>query len=113
MGSAVRGSSIKLSTYFDYLENEGIPAASVAWWPSHPAKESSYGAFRISNLAVSEDLRWMEDGVTPSEYQQILKSLILQPEDIPSAAMAQFFPDMELDSKDDIVRSVLKSLPMH
>ena len=105
---AVRGSSVKLSTYFDYLESEGIPAASVAWWPSHPAKESSYGAFRISNLAVSEDLRWMKDGVTPSEYQQILKSLILQPEEIPSTAMAQFFPDLELDSEDDVVRSVLK-----
>ena len=105
---AVRGSSINLPTYFDYLESEGIPAASVAWWPSHPAKESSCGAFRISNLAVSEDLHWIEEGVTPHEYHQILKSLILQPEEIPSAAVAQFFPNMELDSKDDVVRSVLK-----
>jgi predicted AlkP superfamily phosphohydrolase/phosphomutase len=105
---AVRGSSINVPTYFDYLESEGIPASSVAWWPSHPAKESSCGAFRISNLAVSEDLHWMEEGVTPNEYQQILKALILQPKDIPSAAVAQFFPNLDLDSKDDVVRSVLK-----
>ena len=56
---AVRGSSIQIPTYFDYLEKQGVPATSVAWWPSHPAKESTLGAIRVSNLAVSEDLiRW-------------------------------------------------------
>ena len=105
---AVRGSSIKIPTYFDYLESAGVPATSVAWWPSHPAKKSILGAFRISNLAVSEDMRWMEEGVVPVEYHQLLKSLMLQPEDIPSEAVAQFFPNMSLDSTDDVVRSVLK-----
>ena len=105
---AVRGSSIQMPTYFDYLEKQGIPATSVAWWPSHPAKESSLGAIRVSNLAVSEDLRWLQDGVAPKEHHDLLSSLLLQPEEIPAAAIAQFFPDMELDSKDDVVRSVLK-----
>lgn len=105
---AVRGSSIQIPTYFDYLEKQGIPATSVAWWPSHPAKESTLGAIRVSNLAVSEDLRWLQDGVVPKEHRGLLSSLLLKPEEIPAAAMAQFFPDMELDSKDDVVRSVLK-----
>ena len=105
---AVRGSSIQMPTYFDYLEKQGVPATSVAWWPSHPAKESSLGAMRISNLTVSEDLRWLQDGVAPKEHHQLLSSLLLKPEEIPAAAMAQFFPNMELDSKDDVVRSVLK-----
>ena len=105
---AVRGSSIQMPTYFDYLEKQGVPATSVAWWPSHPAKESTLGAMRISNLAVSEDLRWLQDGVAPKEHHGLLSSLLLKPEEIPAAAMAQFFPDMELDSKDDVVRSVLK-----
>ena len=33
---------------------------------------------------------------------------MLKPEDIPSEAVAQFFPNMSLDSTDDVVRSVLK-----
>lgn len=105
---AVRGSSIQIPTYFDYLEKQGVPATSVAWWPSHPAKESTLGAIRVSNLAVSEDLRWLQDGVVPKEHHGLLSSLLLKPEEIPAAAIAQFFPDMELDSKDDVVRSVLK-----
>ena len=105
---AVRGSSIQMPTYFDYLEKQGIPATSVAWWPSHPAKESTLGAVRVSNLAVSEDLRWLQDGVVPKEHCRLLSSLLLKPEEIPAAAVAQFFPNMELNSKDDVVRSVLK-----
>ena len=105
---AVRGSSIQMPTYFDYLEKQGIPASSVAWWPSHPAKESGLGAMRVSNLALSEDLRWIDDGIAPKQYQKLLSSLLLKPEEIPSAAVAQFFPEMELDSTDDVVRSVLK-----
>ena len=105
---AVRGSCIQIPTYFDYLEKQGVPATSVAWWPSHPAKESTLGAIRVSNLAVSEDLRWLQDGVVPKEHHGLLSSLLLKPEEIPAAAIAQFFPDMELDSKDDVVRSVLK-----
>ncbi|HCP41203.1 MAG TPA: hypothetical protein DIT65_05355, partial [Cryomorphaceae bacterium] len=105
---AVRGSSIQMPTYFEYLENQGIPASSVAWWPSHPAKNSAFGAMRVSNLAVSEDLRWLKDGVAPKEHRELLASLLLKPEEIPAAAIAQFFPEMESDSTDDIVRSVLK-----
>ena len=105
---AVRGSSIQMPTYFDYLEKQGVPASSVAWWPSHPAKESTLGAIRVSNLALSEDLRWLQGGLVPKEHQRLLSSLLLKPEEIPPAAIAQFFPEMDLDSTDDVVRSVLK-----
>jgi len=105
---AVRGSSVQMPTYFDYLEKQGVPATSVAWWPSHPAKESTLDAIRVSNLALSEDLRWLQDGVAPKEHHKLLSSLLLKPEEIPAAAIAQFFPVMKLDSTDDVVRSVLK-----
>ena len=105
---AVRGTSIKVPTLWDCLEASGIPATTVAWWPSHPAKKSTLNGFRISNLAVSEDERWLEDGIAPKGHTEYLKSLILKPEEIPEAAIAAFFPGIDITGEDAVARSVLK-----
>ena len=107
---AVRGSSVKLPTYLDYLEQANIPATSVAWWPSHPAAPSALGGYRISNLAASESGQWLEEGIHPSEHVELLASLLFQPEEIPAQAVSSFFPNMELNGEDAVVRSVLKIL---
>ena len=107
---AVRGSSVILPTHLDYLESAGIPATSVAWWPSHPAQPSAHGAYRISNLAASESGQWLAEGIVPEQHKEVLASLMLQPEEVPAQAVASFFPGMDLDSSDDVVRSVLKIL---
>ena len=105
---AVRGTSIALPTYFDILESEGIPATSIAWWPSHPAKKSDYGAFRVSNLAASEHTDWLLEGVSETQHVELLKSLMLSAEEVPPTAISSFFPGLELTGEDEVVRSVLK-----
>lgn len=105
---AVRGSSIQVPTVWDHLEASGIPATTVAWWPSHPATASRLGALRISNLAASEDARWLHDGVHPSSHAHVLEQLMLSPEELPTAAVAAFFPGIEITGEDAVARSVLK-----
>ena len=105
---AVRGSSLRQPTFWEYLEDHEVPVSTVGWWPSHPAESSRWGGLRISNLATSEDVKWIVDGVSPISHQKILASLILQPEDLNPSIIASFFPNQDLDSSDDVVRSVLK-----
>lgn len=105
---AVRGSSVRMPAYWDYLEASGIPATTVAWWPSHPAVKSRLGAMRISNLAASEDARWLNDGVTPDHHIPVLEQLMLSPEELPAAAVAAFFPGIDITGEDAVARSVLK-----
>jgi len=105
---AVRGSSIKVPTFWDILESNNIPASSVAWWPSHPAKPSKLGGVRISNLALSDDEHWLMQGMVPDALQGLYAQLRVRPEELPAEVIAAFFPNLEVDSKDDIVRSVLK-----
>jgi tetratricopeptide (TPR) repeat protein len=105
---AVRGTSVKVPFYWDYLEAAGIPSTTVGWWPSHPAPESRLGGVRISNLAASEEARWIHDGLKPTELQPLAALLLIKPEEVPASAIASFFPNQDLDSKDDVVRSVLK-----
>ena len=105
---AVRGSSIKVPTMWDHLEAAGVPSTIVGWWPSHPAKDSAYAALRISNLAASEDARWLDEGVSPKGHSATIEQLLLQPEDIPATAIAAFFPGIDITGKDAVARSVLK-----
>ena len=105
---AVRGASLQVPTYWDVLEENGFPCTTVGWWPSHPAPESKSGGVRISNLAPAEDGNWIDAGIRPSYLQPIAKALLLQPEEIPAQAIALFFPNLEVSSEDEIVRSVLK-----
>jgi predicted AlkP superfamily phosphohydrolase/phosphomutase len=105
---AVRGSSLTQPTFWEYLEDNGVPVSTIGWWPSHPAECSKHGGLRISNLAASEDLKWIVDGVSPESHQKILASLILQPKDLNPSIIASFFPNQDIDSSDDVVRSVLK-----
>jgi len=105
---AVRGSSIQVPTYWDVLEENGLSCTTVGWWPSHPAPQSKGGGVRISNLAPAEDGNWLDEGIRPSYLQPIAKALLLQPEEIPAQVIALFFPDLELSSEDEVVRSVLK-----
>lgn len=105
---AVRGTSVKVPTMWDYLEAQGIPSTVVGWWPSHPAQNSMHGALRISNLAVSEDARWLEEGVSPKSHCTALEQLLLRPEDIPASAVAAFFPGFEITGEDAVARSILK-----
>ncbi len=107
---AVRGTSITAPTFWEVLESSGTPASAVAWWPSHPAQPSLQGAVRISNLAFAEESSWLEEGLLPNVLQPLFEALSIRPEELPAAALASFFPDKELDSKDDVVRSVLKIL---
>ena len=107
---AVRSTSIKVPTFWEVLESSGTPASAVAWWPSHPAQPSVHGAVRISNLAVAEESSWLEEGLLPSVLQPLFKVLSIRPEEVPAEALGSFFPDKELDSTDDVVRSVLKIL---
>ena len=105
---AVRGSSIQVPTYWDVLEENGLSCTTVGWWPSHPAPESKGGGVRISNLAPAEDGNWIDAGIRPSYLRPIAKALLLQPEEIPAQAIALFFPNLEVSSEDEVVRSVLK-----
>lgn len=105
---AVRGSSIKVSTFWDILELNNVPASSIAWWPSHPAKPSTLGGVRVSNLALSDDEHWLAQGMVPDALQGLFTLLRVQPEELPAEVIAAFFPHLEVDSKDDVVRSVLK-----
>ena len=105
---AVRGSSIQVPTYWDVLEENGLSCTTVGWWPSHPAPESKGGGVRISNLAPAEDGNWIDAGIRPSYLRPIAKALLLQPEEIPAQAIALFFPNLEVSSENEVVRSVLK-----
>ena len=105
---AVRGSSIQVPTYWDVLEENGLSCTTVGWWPSHPAPESKGGGVRISNLAPAEDGNWLGEGIRPSYLKPIAKALLLQPEEIPAQVIALFFPNLEVSSEDEVVRSVLK-----
>lgn len=107
---AVRGTSITAPTFWEVLESSGTPASTVAWWPSHPAQPSVQGAVRISNLAVAEESSWLQEGMLPSALQPLFEALRIRPEEVPAEALASFFPEQELDSTDDVVRSVLKIL---
>lgn len=107
---AVRGTSITAPTFWEVLESSGTPASTVAWWPSHPAQPSVQGAVRISNLAVAEESSWLQEGMLPSALQPLFEALRIRPEELPAEALASFFPEQELDSTDDVVRSVLKIL---
>ena len=105
---AVRGTSIKVPTFWDVLESNAVPTSTVAWWPSHPAQPSNFGGVRVSNLALSDDANWLEAGVVPASLQELYAQLRLTAEDIPASVMASFFPNMAIDSTDDVVRSTLK-----
>ena len=107
---AVRSTSVKVPSYWHYLEDQGIPALVVAWWPSHPSEPSTLGAPRISNLAAGEAGQWIAEGILPSSLQAAAEALMLGPEDLPSSLVAPMFPGLEISSEDDIVRSVLKVL---
>ena len=105
---AVRGTSLKVPTYWDILEENGHSCTTVGWWPSHPAPASSGGGVRVSNLAPAEDGNWLSAGIQPSNLQPLARALLLQPEEIPVQAIALFFPDLDVSSEDAVVRSVLK-----
>ena len=103
---AVRGTSLKVPTYWDILEENGHSCTTVGWWPSHPAPASSGGGVRVSNLAPAEDGNWLSAGIQPSNLQPLARALLLQPEEIPVQAIALFFPDLDVSSEDAVVRSV-------
>ena len=105
---AVRGTSIKVPTLWDILEWNNIPASTVAWWPSHPAQPSALGGVRVSNLALSEDENWLAGGIVPEPLQGLFAKLRVRAEELSPSVLAAFFPKMDVDSKDDVVRSVLK-----
>ncbi len=105
---AVRGSSIRVPTYWELLERSEIPAGAVAWWPSHPSPATrGAGGVRVSNLAFGAPEFW-EAGNNLGPWSSIAQQLLVSPEELPASAVAAFFPNRDLDGSDDVVRSVHK-----
>lgn len=104
---AVRGSSRTVPAYWDLIERAGLPAGTIAWWPSHPAVPSANGSIRVSNLAFGASEFW-DLGNTFGPWSGLAAQLLIKPEELPPSAVAAFFPELTLDGNDDIFRSVHK-----
>lgn len=112
----VKGSSRKVKTAWNILNEAGLKTNVVNWWPSHPAEvlNGSMVSNRYHEGAKPTTEEWQldENTVYPNELYEMLKELRVHPTELTLAHVLPFIPNAnKLDpEKDKILKSLIRVL---